>query len=354
MYTTSSIFPTFFFVLLTIYTQTNRVFFDNTYLVSCSIYNIISVEKHHIPVLRDEIEKFFSFRENTVYTDCTVGLGGHLLSFIEDIPSIEECVGIDMDTAHLQIVKAKLDTIPRKVITHLVHSRFEEAKTVLSNLGLMGKVTSLLLDLGICSTHVDHAERGFSFNKSGPLDMRFDVSTGLTAADIVNTFSEKELLEILYTYGEEKRAKQIVQLIISERKKKPFVTTDDLSSLISLHIPSFEKKHPATRTFQALRIAVNGELSQIRRIMQDAYTILAPGGRVAVISYHSLEDRIIKQSFKEYARTCVCPPELPRCSCERKAKMKILTKKPIEPSFHEIQENNRSRSAKLRVAEKSL
>ncbi|MFN7160855.1 MAG: 16S rRNA (cytosine(1402)-N(4))-methyltransferase RsmH [Candidatus Gracilibacteria bacterium] len=309
----------------------------------------------HIPVLRDEIETFFSFKENTVYVDCTVGLGGHLLSFIERIATLKECVGIDMDTAHLQIVKAKLDIDTHsKVEVHLVHSRFENAKSVLENLNLKGKVTSILLDLGICSTHVDHAERGFSFNKSGPLDMRFDITSGLTAADIVNTFSEKDLTHILFEYGEEKRAKQIAALILMQRKQQPFSTTDDLSSLIAKHIPSFEKKHPATRTFQALRIAVNGELKQISHIMNDMYEILAPGGRVAVISYHSLEDRIVKQSLKEYAKSCICPLELPRCVCSRQPRMNILTKKPIEPSFHEIQQNNRSRSAKLRVAEKSL
>lgn len=307
----------------------------------------------HIPVLRDEIETYFSFKENTVYVDCTVGLGGHLLSFIDRIPSLKECVGIDMDTAHLQIVKAKLDTFSHpKTKVHLMHSRFENAKDVLEKLSLKGKVTSILLDLGICSTHVDHAERGFSFNKSGPLDMRFDISSGLTAADIVNTFSEKELIQILFEYGEEKRAKQIANLIITQRKSEKFVTTDSLSSLIAKHIPSFEKKHPATRTFQALRIAVNGELKQITHIMNDMYDILAPGGKIAVISYHSLEDRIVKQSFKEYAKSCTCPPELPRCVCTRQPRMKILTKKPIEPSFHEVQQNNRSRSAKLRVAEK--
>lgn len=307
----------------------------------------------HVPVLRDEIENFFSFKENSVYVDCTVGLGGHLISFIEHIPSLKECVGIDMDTAHLQIVKAKIGTQQSKnVEVHLIHSRFEKVASVLKSLNLYGKVTSILLDLGICSTHVDQAERGFSFNKSGPLDMRFDISQGLSAADIVNTYNEKDLQYIFQEYGEEKRAKQIANLIIQHRKDAAFATTEDLSNLIAEHIPSYEKKHPATRVFQALRIAVNGELQQISQVMKDIYDVLAPSGRVAVISYHSLEDRIIKQAFKEYGKTCTCPIELPRCICSRQARMKILTKKPIEPSFHEVKENNRSRSAKLRVAEK--
>ena len=307
----------------------------------------------HIPVLKEEIRNYFSFPQNTLYLDCTVGLGGHLIDFLTNIPSLKEAVGIDMDTGHLQIVEKKLEAASLKnTHVNLVHSRFEYAKDVLASLNKLGKVTSVLLDLGICSTHVDKAERGFSFRQEGPLDMRFDRTRGISAADIIESYSEKELSDIFYLYGEERRSREIASLIVDQRKHKAFETTSDLSTLIADHIPSYEKKHPATRVFQALRIAVNGELDQIKHIMDDMLEILAPGGRVAVISYHSLEDRIVKQSMKQYAKACICPPSLLRCVCGGKARMNILTKKPILPQIHEINENIRSRSAKLRIAEK--
>lgn len=306
----------------------------------------------HLSVLKEEIKEFFSFAANTIYVDGTLGLGGHFVSYISSIPSLQVGVGIDMDTAHLQIAEEKSATLKVSKKLFFVHSEFEKMKSIVENLGYLGKITSILVDFGICSTHVDNDNRGFSFQADGPLDMRFDQTQEISAKEIINTYTEKELSDIFWLYGEERRSRQIAQAIIIERKKNPILRTSELSALVSSVVGFHEKKHPATRVFQALRIAVNRELEQIETLMKDIPEILAPGGRVAIISYHSLEDRIVKHALKKFALRCTCPSSLPRCECSGKPTMTLLTKKPITPSLSEIAMNPRSRSAKLRVAEK--
>ena len=311
-----------------------------------------SVDGTHIPVLKEEIRHFLSFPNNTIYVDGTLGLGGHFTDFLETIPSISIAVGIDMDSAHLQFAKERTKNFESSKTLYFVHDAFAHMKQQLEELQLSGKVTSILVDFGICSTHVDTDARGFSFQGNGPLDMRFDISKGITAADIINTFSKEELADIFWNYGEEKKSRIIAQKIIERRKEKLFDETKDLADFIKEQLYTKEKKHPATRIFQALRIAVNNELSQISTLLHDILDILSPGGRIACISYHSLEDRLVKHAFKEYAKTCTCPTTHPICTCSGIARMNILTKKPIVPSSREIELNPRSRSAKLRIAEK--
>ncbi|PIV90081.1 16S rRNA (cytosine(1402)-N(4))-methyltransferase [Candidatus Gracilibacteria bacterium CG17_big_fil_post_rev_8_21_14_2_50_48_13] len=312
------------------------------------------VSPTHIPVLKQEVLDAFSGVPHQVHIDGTTGLGGHLEAVLSTYPEIRTALAIDMDPLHLSLAQKRLANTPFADRIRWHHGHFEHMLAFCQEQNVAGSVSSILLDLGLCSAHVDMAERGFSFLKDGPLDMRFDTTAKRSAADIVHNSSEEELATMFWRYGEERYARKLAQVIVERRKKSPFTTTTDLADVIKQATPAHKQQgiHPATRVFQALRIVVNDELGQIERVLQDLPHILGSGGRVAVITYHSLEDRIVKHAFKELAVDCVCPKELPMCVCGGMAKAKILTKKPLLPSEKERELNPRSRSAKLRLLQK--
>lgn len=313
-----------------------------------------SVSPEHIPVLKDEVIAAFANVPHEVHIDGTTGLGGHLEALLLTYPTLREALAIDMDPLHLSLAQERLERSVPGAHLHWIHGPFENMRDYAEERGVLGRVSSILLDLGLCSAHVDIAERGFSFLKEGPLDMRFDSTATKSAADILAHSSEETLANIFWKYGEERYARRLAQIIVDRRKEKPFVTTTDLAEVIRAATPAHKQKghHPATKVFQALRIVVNDELGQIERVLADIPHILAPGGRVAVITYHSLEDRIVKHAFKDLAIACRCPKELPQCLCGGIPKAQILTKKPILPTPHERDTNPRSRSAKLRILQK--
>jgi 16S rRNA (cytosine1402-N4)-methyltransferase len=235
-----------------------------------------------------------------------------------------------------------------------VHDNFSNIKGVLNSLNIE-KIDGILLDLGVSSYQLDEEERGFSYNKDAHLDMRMDMSKPFSAWDVVNKYSEKELENILWSYGEERWAKRIAQFIVEERKLYPINTTLDLVTVIKKAIPKGARAsghHPAKKSFQAIRIEVNKELEILKDAIVDATKLLNPGGRICIITFHSLEDRIVKDTFKELNQSCICPPEIPVCVCNKKKELNIITRKPIEPSIEEINSNQRSRSAKLRIGER--
>lgn len=313
----------------------------------------VSGSPSHIPVLLDAILMAFRDQVHKVHVDGTTGLGGHLLAMLETYPDIERALAIDMDLSHLSLAQERLDaTAFGKKVTWL-HAPFEDLQSLCDEQKATGQVTSILLDLGLCSAHVDLAERGFSFLREGPLDMRFDTTRQITAATLVNTLPEEQLADIFWRYGEERFSRRIARAIMDQRKKQPLETTTDLADLVASAMPGPKKPgiHPATRVFQALRIAVNDELGQVERVVDAALQVLAPGGRIAVITYHSLEDRIVKHAFREASRSCICPPSEPRCICPGTPRARLINKKPILPEEQERVSNPRSRSAKLRILE---
>lgn len=281
--------------------------------------------------------------------DGTVGLGGHAEAILQDEPEV--ClIGIDRDQEALHRAAERLAPFGERV--HLLHGDYSQIARHLAALGI-DKITGFLLDLGLSSLQLDRADRGFSFRRDGPLDMRMDHTQSLTAGDLVNSAEEEELIAILRNYGEERFARRIIRAILAARAKEPLETTGRLAEIVHSAIPRrFHPRgiHPATRTFQALRIAVNNELANLREGLADGFESLAPGGVVAVISFHSLEDRIVKRFFREKALACTCPPDLPICVCDKKVETEVLTKRPISPSSAEVTRNPRARSAKLRAA----
>ncbi|MDP2624986.1 MAG: 16S rRNA (cytosine(1402)-N(4))-methyltransferase RsmH [Candidatus Peregrinibacteria bacterium] len=304
----------------------------------------------HQSVLLPETIQFLTLKSGAKVLDGTFGLGGHAKSILECIGSTGKYYAFDLDKENLEEAKKRLKDYDSQLTTF--HDNFAHCQNRLESVGVT-HVDAILLDLGLSSPHVDDAVRGFSVLKEGPLDMRFDRSQGETAADIVNHWSYEDLRQIFYEYGEEKYAPKIARLIIEQRDSQPFETTSDLVDLIGTIMKSSgDQRRTATRVFQALRIAVNEELTVLEETLPIMLSLLAPKGRMVVISYHSLEDRIVKHAFKEVARSCVCPRELPRCECSGKASYKILTKKPITSSETELVDNPRSRSAKLRVIER--
>lgn len=303
----------------------------------------------HIPVLLKETVELLQCKKGGRYIDCTVGAGGHAERILELTSPDGVVVGIDQDEDILKIAEERLKRFGERV--RLVHGNFSDIKGIIKD----ERADAILLDLGVSSYQLEDKERGFSFMSDAPLDMRMDKKAEITAADIVNKSSERELSDIIFKYGEERFAKRIASFIVNERGSKPVTTTTQLSNIIMKAIPArFRPRdiHPATRTFQALRIAVNHELEILEKSILNAVDILKPEGRMCIISFHSLEDRIVKRTFQRLEKGCICPPKIPICQCGIKPSIKIITKRPVTPSEMEIKANPRSRSAKLRAAEK--
>ena len=306
---------------------------------------------HHISVLLQECLDGLNIKPDGIYVDGTLGGAGHSSKIAERLTT-GRLIGIDRDPIALKAAGERLQPFQDNVT--LVHSNFCEIAQVLQDLDVSG-VDGILLDLGVSSPQLDDAARGFSYMLDAPLDMRMNSEDTLDAYAVVNTWPQEELRRILYTYGEERYAPQIAAAICRRREEKPIETTLQLVDVIRSAMPPAalrEKQHPAKRSFQAIRIAVNDELGSVEKVMRDAFSVLNPGGRLAVITFHSLEDRIVKLAMAEAAKGCTCPPSFPVCVCGKKPKVKLISRKPIVASNKELEENPRSRSAKLRVCEK--
>ena len=306
----------------------------------------------HKPVLLTECLDALNIRPDGIYLDGTLGRAGHSLEIVRRLTQGGRLIALDRDETALEAAKRRLADYMDRLT--LVHSNFSALDAVLHELGVSG-VDGMLFDLGVSSPQLDEAQRGFSYKQDAPLDMRMDESASYTARELVNTVSYEELKRILYEYGEERYAPAIAKAICRRREEKPVETTLELADIIRSAMPAAalrEKQHPAKRSFQAIRIAVNDELGELPPMLQAAEKNLRPGGRLAVITFHSLEDRIVKRELQALATGCTCPPEFPVCVCGKKPKMKLITRKPIVSGEAELKENPRARSAKLRVAEK--
>ena len=300
----------------------------------------------HLSVLYDEVLTWLRPRPGGRYIDATLGAGGHAKGLLTASHPDGLLLGLDADPAALSFAGDVLALFGDRVV--LRHANFRRIGEVAGALGFE-EVDGILMDLGLSSRQLDDADRGFSFNRDGPLDMRMNPERGWSAAHLVNTLSEAELSDLLWRYGEERLARRIARAIVAER---PLDSTGQLADLVARVVGRREKIHPATRTFQALRIAVNEELDALGQVLPQARDLLRPGGRLAVIAFHSLEDRLVKQFYRQEARDCVCPPELPICVCQHQATLRVLTPKPIRPTAGEVARNPRSRSARLRIAER--
>lgn len=304
----------------------------------------------HVSVMVQAVIDHLVTEKGGVYLDCTVGMGGHAAKILEKTSPNGRLIGMDVDLHALALAEENLKEYDGRF--SLIHGNYADLYERLDQQGVC-RVDGLIMDLGVSSLQLDTPERGFSFMHDGPLDMRMDQTTGEPVSCVLNRWGISELAEIFREYGEERWAKRIAAGIIEARKKAPLKTTRQLAEIIEKSIPrSLGRKHPATRTFQSLRIYRNSELENLRRGLDQAIAVLRSGGRICVISFHSLEDRIVKHKFRTLERGCVCPPRTPICICGRKPVLKILTKRPVTPQESEININPRSRSAKLRVAEK--
>lgn len=306
---------------------------------------------HHLSVLPNEVIHYLALKPGGVYLDGTLGGAGHAALILENAPAAM-LIGIDRDREALAAAGERLAVYGDRV--RLLHGDFAGVADHLNSLGITG-LDGFILDLGVSSHQLDTKERGFSFQQDAPLDMRMDTSSGETAADLVNRLPEQELERILLEYGEERWAKRIASFIVNERTEVPITTTFRLVDIIKGAVPKAkwdERIHPATRTFQALRIAVNSELDSLAQGMRAAIELLKPGGRGVIISFHSLEDRIVKHIFREYAEGCTCPRQLPVCVCGKQPRVKVLTGRPVTATETEINDNPRARSAKLRAVAK--
>ena len=311
----------------------------------------MSTEFHHVSVLLEECIEGLNIKPDGIYVDGTLGGAGHSSRIAAKLTTGRH-IGIDRDPIALKVAGERL--APWKDNVTLIHSNFCEIAKVLDDLGIDG-VDGILLDLGVSSPQLDDGERGFSYMVDAPLDMRMNNEDSLTAHTVVNTWPYEELKRILYDYGEERYAPKIAAAICARREAKPIETTLELVDIIRSAMPAAalrEKQHPAKRSFQAIRIAVNDELSSVEKVMADAIPRLNPGGRLAVITFHSLEDRIVKNAMQNAARGCTCPPSFPVCVCGKKPQVKIVTRKPIVSGDEELERNPRARSAKLRICEK--
>ena len=309
------------------------------------------MEFHHISVLLNECIDSLNIKPDGIYVDGTLGGAGHSYEICKRLTT-GRLIGIDQDMNAINAATKRLEEFKDKVT--LVHSNFSNVKEVFKNLGIE-KADGFLLDIGVSSHQLDEAERGFSYMQDAPLDMRMDTSRSLSAYEVVNEYSEKELNDIIFEYGEERWAKRIAEFIVAERKLKPIETTFELVDIIKKAVPKGARKdgpHPAKRTFQAIRIEVNGELDVLKTAINDMVDLLNTGGRLSIITFHSLEDRIVKNEFRKQADPCTCPREFPVCMCNKVSKGKVITRKPILPSEDELIENPRARSAKLRVFER--
>ena len=301
----------------------------------------------HLPVLYHQVLEALAPVSGGNYLDGTLGAGGHAEGILQASAPLGRLLGLDLDPEALAIARQRLFIYRDRVV--LQQASYHLAPQILKSLG-WSHLDGILLDLGVSSMQIDQPGRGFSFQKDGPLDMRFDQDEGPTAAELIHSLSQEELARILREYGEERFANRIARAII---KARPIQSTRALAAVIEATVPHYEPGlHPATRTFQALRIATNKELEKLTLALPGLVNFLAPGGRIAVISFHSLEDRIVKQFFKTESSDCICPPEQPVCTCDHSASINIITRKPIRPGAQEIMENPRARSARLRVVEK--
>ncbi|MDT9719858.1 16S rRNA (cytosine(1402)-N(4))-methyltransferase RsmH [Paenibacillus sp. ClWae2A] len=313
---------------------------------------------HHITVLKEEATEGLNIKQDDIYVDCTLGGGGHSSVIASKLGPGGRLIALDQDDWALDNAREKLAAYGERVT--LVKTNFRDLEQVLKDLNVPMKdgvpqVDGILYDLGVSSPQFDEGERGFSYNHDAPLDMRMDQDAMLTAKEIVNEWPEEEIARILYRYGEEKFSRRIARVIVGKRAQSTIETTGELVELIKEGIPAAARRtggHPAKRSFQALRIAVNDELGAFEEGLHQAVRCLAPGGRVSVITFHSLEDRICKQIFSSYLEKCTCPPDFPLCVCGGKGTLRLVNRKPLIPTETELDENSRARSAKLRVAEK--
>jgi 16S rRNA (cytosine1402-N4)-methyltransferase len=313
---------------------------------------------HHITVLKEEATEGLNIKQDGIYVDCTLGGGGHSSVIASKLGPGGRLIALDQDDWALDNAREKLAPYGDRIT--LVKTNFRDLEQVLKELDVPMKdgvpqVDGILYDLGVSSPQFDEGERGFSYNHDAPLDMRMDQDAFLTAKEIVNEWPEEEIARILYRYGEEKFSRRIARVIVEKRSQAVIETTGELVELIKEGIPAAARRtggHPAKRSFQALRIAVNDELGAFEEALHQAVRCLAPGGRVSVITFHSLEDRICKQIFSSYLEKCTCPPDFPLCVCGGKGVLRLVNRKPLIPTDTELAENSRARSAKLRVAEK--
>ena len=312
------------------------------------------MEFKHEPVLLNEVLEWMNVQPDGVYCDGTLGGGGHSGAILKASGGTARLYGIDRDENAILAASERLKDYPGFTA---IRGNFHDAKKLLEEAGAEA-LDGALLDLGVSSPQLDTAERGFSYHEDAPLDMRMDQRQTMTAADFLNTADEREIMEVIRDYGEEKWAARIARIICEHRAEKPFATTFDLVHAVDAAIPKAVRRkddgHPARRTFQAIRIAVNDELKPLEQALKDLTDCLKPGGRICVITFHSLEDRIVKRCFKTLENPCICPPKAPICTCGRKPVVKVLAGGAVAPSKEEIERNPRSRSAKLRVAEKRI
>ncbi|WP_454964530.1 16S rRNA (cytosine(1402)-N(4))-methyltransferase RsmH [Filifactor alocis] len=303
----------------------------------------------HKPVMLNECIDMLNIVPSGIYVDGTLGGAGHSLEIVKRLDS-GKLIAFDQDIEAIENAKIKLKAFEDKVI--LIHDNFRNIKKSLEDIDIF-RINGLLLDLGVSSYQLDSPERGFSYRYDAPLDMRMNQSSQISAKYIVNTYSEEDLKRIIRDYGEEKWASRIAQFIVEERMKKPIDTTGELVQIIKAAIPKKareEEQHPAKRTFQAIRIETNHELDVIHDVLESAVELLLPGGVISVITFHSLEDRIVKNFFRDESTGCICPPEIPVCVCNHQARLRLAHRKPLVPSEEELRENPRSRSAKVRGA----
>ena len=308
------------------------------------------MEFHHISVLLNECIDNLNIRPDGIYVDGTMGGGGHSLEIAKRLTT-GRLICIDQDPNAHEAAGKRLAEYKDRIT--FVRDNFGNIKSILDSLGIE-KIDGMLLDIGVYSHQLDEAERGFSYQQDAPLDMRMNPDRPFSAYDVVNGYDEDELDRVIFTYGEERWARRIAQFIVKEREAKPIETTGELVDIIKKAVPKGARKdgpHPAKRTFQAIRIEVNGELEVLQRAIDDVAARLAVGGRLCIITFHSLEDRIVKEAFRKQENPCICPPQFPVCVCGKKPLGRVITRKPILPSKEELEENPRSRSAKLRVLE---
>ena len=312
------------------------------------------MEFRHEPVLLNEVLEWMNVKPDGVYCDGTLGGGGHSGAILKASGGTARLYGIDRDENAILAASERLKDYPGFTA---IRGNFHDARKLLEEAGAEA-LDGALLDLGVSSPQLDTAERGFSYHEDAPLDMRMDQRQTMTAADFLNTADEREIMEVIRDYGEEKWAARIARIICEHRNEKPFETTFDLVNAVDAAIPKAVRRkddgHPARRTFQAVRIAVNDELKPLEQALKDLTDCLKPGGRICVITFHSLEDRIVKRCFKTLENPCICPPKAPICTCGRKPVVKVLAGGAVAPSADEVERNPRARSAKLRVAEKRI